>query len=205
MTEPTLPLVPPAEPEPGPGPPLSIKILGVLALLIGTLGTLGCGLQTLGAGWATYAAGGLRTGSGAVVPFGPGLLAYSIAAAAVDLVTSAALAATAVMALRLSPAGRRWTVVVAAVVLGWAVLKLAAGLGPFRQPLTDVRLAELATFSAEQRKNVPADQEDRIRRMGYVAPLILFALQAIVPALILLFWTRAGVRAAYARPGAPQG
>ena len=121
MTEPPLPLIPPDEPNPSRGPdrPVSIKVLGVLALLVGLLGTFGCGLTSLreglrgGTGGGPPTTGPATTTPAATVPAIPvdgTLVTYTLGAGVLDLVTSAVLAVSAFFALRMEPKGRRWAV-----------------------------------------------------------------------------------------------
>jgi hypothetical protein len=184
-------------PDPNADRPLSIKLLGVLSLIIGVLGTVGCGGYTILAGLSVRAAGGLQVSPEKVVPYDAGMLNTAIAFAVVDLIVSAGLVLAALAAMRLRPWGRRWAVWLSAITLVVAVAKAGIALGVHRQQWVDVRKAELAALTAEQRQNVPADIEQQIETMSYRSPLISLALQGLVPLLVVVFWTRKPVRDAF--------
>ena len=191
--------LPPLQAPPTAGYSRSIVYVALVAMAFGGIGALGCGIQPLSISLNAYKVGGLLTESGTLVSVNQDLLKFNTIAAVLDLLTSTALFVTAYAALRRWHWGRRAAVFVAALILAVALGKLIGSLTIFRQPWVDDRLAGIAAMTDKQRQdmNVPADYVEQIQAMSYRAPVLMFVIQSLVPGLLLLVWTRAGVKAVF--------
>ena len=180
--------------------PASVTLIAVLSMVFGALGTLGCGVQALQESIATFSDSGLKIRADTVLPFNRPLLVWTTGVSIADLLTSAGLFVCGYLSLRLNNTARKWAVGISVFMMLLAVTKLAASIGYFRQAQLDIRHAELAALTAEEKKNVPPDIDEQIRKMSLYGPIVLCLLQSFVPLLILLVWTRKDVQQAFIKP-----
>lgn len=179
---------------------MSVTLVGLVAMVLGTLGTFGCGISLLEKSIDTFSDGGYRIGANTVLPLNRPLLIWTTGVAIADLATSASLLVVGFFALRQSNTARKWAIGISIAIIALAMTKLVASIGYFREMQIDIRHAELAVLTSEQKKNVPADIDEQIRRMSIVLPIAIFILQSLAPLLILLVWTRKDVRQAFVKP-----
>lgn len=168
-------------------------------MVIGGVGTLGCGIQPLSLSFSAYQLGGIPSPADATIPIDRRLLNFTTVAAVLDLVTSAALFVSAYAVLRRWEWGRRAALWVSAAIIVIALGKMIGSLTFVRQAQIDLRLAAVAAMSPEQRQNVPPDHVQQVQRMSYLGPPLLFAIQSLVPILILLIWTRPAPGSSFSR------
>jgi len=199
----------PGAPAPYPGQyqmpkkPASISVTAILAIVIGGLGTLCCGLVGLGS--ALISGGEARLPDGTVFRQDPSIVATQTGIATLDLITSVLLLAVGIGATTLKPWARTWGIGVSIAIILLTLAKFAIVV-TWTGPEAEKMMAAMQKAAAS--KGGPeAQQMQSIVKITSAATLgvgvVVSLIQILVPALILIFWTKASAKAWFESGGMP--
>lgn len=187
--------------QPLPTKPASITVVAILAIIVGSLGTLCCGVLGVFGSVANMAVnGGTPLPDGTVIKADAGVLAFNLALGVADLVTCVTLLVCGVGALSLKPWARSLGIVASAIMLVVAVVHITGTLA-YTGPKTEVMFKQMEQSMA----NTPGQQAPpNIAKLVSGATIGvgigIFILRIIVPALILMLWTKRSVKDWFAPP-----